>query len=87
MIFGGSQENKRRAGTENVASIVGLGKAAELALAALDKEQERIHELRDRFESELLQKIPGVIVNGSPNSRLGNTSNLAFPGSMRRRFC
>jgi cysteine desulfurase len=80
MIFGGSQENKRRAGTENVASIVGLGKAAELALAALDKEQTRIHELRDRFESELLQKIPGVVVNGNPESRLGNTSNLAFPG-------
>jgi cysteine desulfurase len=80
MIFGGSQENKRRAGTENVASIVGLGKAAELALAALDKEQTRIHELRDRFESQLLQKIPGVMVNGNPDSRLGNTSNLAFPG-------
>ena len=80
MIFGGSQENKRRAGTENVASIVGLGKAAELALAALDKEQTRIHELRDHFESELLQKIPGVMVNGNPEARLGNTSNLSFPG-------
>jgi cysteine desulfurase len=80
MIFGGSQENKRRAGTENVASIVGLGKAAELALAALDEDQERIHRLRDRFESELLEKIPGVLVNGNPENRLGNTSNLAFPG-------
>ena len=79
-IFGGSQENKRRAGTENVASIVGLGKAAELALAALEKDEPRVHALRDRFESELLEKIPGVMVNGSPNSRLGNTSNLAFPG-------
>jgi cysteine desulfurase len=80
MIFGGSQENKRRAGTENVASIVGLGKAAELALAALEEDEPRVHALRDHFESELLQKIPGVIVNGNPDSRLGNTSNLAFPG-------
>lgn len=80
MIFGGSQENKRRAGTENVASMVGLGKAAELALAALEHDQERIHKLRDRFELELLEKIPGVLVNGSARNRLGNTSNLAFPG-------
>ena len=80
MIFGGSQENKRRAGTENVASIVGLGKAAELALAAVEHDQDRIHKLRDRFESELLEKVPGVLVNGSPRNRLGNTSNLSFPG-------
>ena len=80
MIFGGSQENKRRAGTENVASIVGLGKAAELASAALNGEQTRIHKLRDRFESELLQKIPGLVINGNPQNRLGNTSNLSFRG-------
>ena len=80
MIFGGSQENKRRAGTENVASIVGLGKAAELALSALEKEQERIHNLRDRFEEELLRRIPDLVINGSPQNRLGNTSNLSFRG-------
>ncbi len=80
MIFGGSQENKRRGGTENVASIVGLGKAAELALASVEHDQERIHKLRDRFESELLEKVPGVLVNGSPRNRFGNTSNLSFPG-------
>ena len=80
MIFGGSQDNKRRAGTENVASIVGLGKAAELASAALNGEQTRIHKLRDRFESELLQKIPGLVINGNPQNRLGNTSNLSFRG-------
>lgn len=80
MIFGGSQENKRRAGTENVASIVGLGKAAERALAALDGEQDRVHKLRDRFESELLQKIPDIVINGNPQNRLGNTSNLSFRG-------
>jgi cysteine desulfurase len=80
MIFGGSQENRRRAGTENVASIVGLGKAAELALAALEKEQERIQKLRDRFEEELLRKIPGLVINGNPQNRLGNTSNVSFRG-------
>jgi cysteine desulfurase len=80
MIFGGSQENKRRAGTENVASIVGLGKAAERALAALDEEQTRVTKMRDHFESHVLERIPGVIINGNPKRRLGNTSNLAFPG-------
>jgi cysteine desulfurase len=80
MIFGGSQENKRRAGTENVASIVGLGKAAELAATALKDDCARIRKLRDRFESHLLEKIPGVLVNGNSQNRLGNTSNLAFPG-------
>jgi cysteine desulfurase len=78
MIFGGSQENKRRAGTENVASIVGLGKAAELA--ACTEEQTRIHGLRDRFETQLLQKIPDLMINGNPHNRLGNTSNLSFRG-------
>ena len=80
MIFGGSQENKRRAGTENVASIVGLGKAAELALSALEREQERIQRLRDRFEEELLRKVPDLVINGNPQNRLANTSNLSFRG-------
>jgi cysteine desulfurase len=80
MIFGGSQENKRRAGTENVASIVGLGKAAELALSALEHEQQRIQKLRDRFEEELVGKIPDLVINGNPQNRLGNTSNLSFRG-------
>jgi cysteine desulfurase len=80
MIFGGSQENKRRGGTENVASIVGLGKAAELAVTALKEDQDRIHQLRDRFEAELLEKIPDLVVNGNSRHRLGNTSNLSFRG-------
>ena len=80
MIFGGSQENKRRAGTENVASIVGLGKAAERALAAMDEEQTRVRKLRDHFESQLLEQVSGTFVNGSTRSRLGNTTNLAFSG-------
>ncbi len=79
-IFGGSQENKRRAGTENVASIVGLGKAAELALTATSEEKERIQKLRDRFESQLLERISDVVINGNPQNRLGNTSNLSFRG-------
>ena len=57
-----------------------LGKAAELALASVEHDQDRIHNLRDRFESELLEKVPGVLVNGNPRNRLGNTSNLSFPG-------
>ena len=80
MIFGGSQENKRRAGTENVASIVGLGKAAELARSGLEQEQERLRKLRDNFESRLRQRIPDLMINGNPKTRLGNTSNLSFRG-------
>jgi cysteine desulfurase len=80
MIFGGSQENKRRGGTENVASIVGMGKAAELAVTALKDDQDRVHKLRDRFESELLEKVPDLVVNGNSRNRLGNTSNLSFRG-------
>src|SRR5712691_8454701 len=62
LIFGGSQENKRRAGTENVASIVGLGKAAERAHAAMGEEQTRVRKLRDHFESQLLEQVPGTFV-------------------------
>ena len=80
LIFGGSQENKRRAGTENVASIVGLGKAAERAHAAMGEEQTRVRKLRDHFESQLLEQVPGTFVNGSTRTRLGNTTNLAFSG-------
>lgn len=80
LIIGGSQENKRRAGTENVASIVALGKAAELAAKTLQEEQIKVRGLRDRFEEGLLQRIPGSQLNGHLTRRLPNTSNIAIEG-------
>ena len=80
MFQGGSQENSRRAGTENVAGIVGTGAAAELAMRFLAEESARVRALRDHFETGVLERIPGAEVNGDPANRLPNTSNLAFPG-------
>ncbi|HEY2800049.1 MAG TPA: cysteine desulfurase NifS [Chthoniobacterales bacterium] len=80
MVIGGPQEGGRRAGTDNVASIVGLGKAAELAAATLDEENTRVRALRDRFESTILAQVEDVVVNGASEGRLPNTSNLAFNG-------
>jgi len=80
MMVGGPQEGGRRAGTDNVPSIVGLGKAAELALETIEEENTRVRALRDRFESTLLASLEDVQVNGDPAARLPNTSNLAFTG-------
>jgi cysteine desulfurase len=80
MLIGGGQENARRAGTENVASIVGFGKAAELAAAALGHESARIEGMRDRFEQGVLAAVPGTRVNGAAARRLPNTSSLSFDG-------
>jgi cysteine desulfurase len=79
-LIGGGQENKRRGGTENTASIVGLGKAAELAGSALQEENSRVKALRDRFEQGLLEAVSSVQVNGHREHRLPNTSNLAIDG-------
>jgi cysteine desulfurase len=79
-IIGGGQENKKRGGTENTASIVGLGKAAEIASAALRDENTRVKALRDRFEQGVLGAVPSVQVNGHRSRRLPNTSNLAIEG-------
>jgi cysteine desulfurase len=79
-IIGGGQENKKRGGTENTASIVGLGKAAEIASAALRDENTRVKALRDRFEQGILGAVPSVQVNGHRSRRLPNTSNLAIEG-------
>ncbi|HEV8422494.1 MAG TPA: cysteine desulfurase NifS [Chthoniobacterales bacterium] len=81
MMIGGPQEGGRRAGTDNVASIVGLGKAAALAAETLAEENTRVRNLRDRFESTLLAELENVSVNGDRNHRLPNTSNLAFNGT------
>ncbi|HSP44817.1 MAG TPA: aminotransferase class V-fold PLP-dependent enzyme, partial [Chthoniobacterales bacterium] len=80
LVIGGSQENNRRAGTENVASIVGLGKAAECAGAALAEEDRRVRTMRDRFESGLLERVPKTFVNGDLAARLPNTTNVSFVG-------
>jgi len=78
LLVGGSHENNRRAGTENAASIVGLGKAAEIALAKLPDEQTRVRNLRDRFEKMLLERIAAARVNGIGAPRLANTSSVMF---------
>jgi cysteine desulfurase len=79
-LIGGGQENNRRAGTENVASIVALGKAAECASAALAEEATRVRAMRDRFEIGVQEKVPDTFVNGDREARLPNTSNLSFAG-------
>lgn len=78
LMVGGPQEQGRRGGTENVAGIVGMGKAAELAVTALD-DMSRVATLRDRLESEVLRRIDGSRVNGSVDHRLPNTTNIGFP--------
>ncbi len=79
-MLGGGQESGRRGGTENVASIVGLGVAAELALQHLEDEQTRVRSYRDAFESALLHHVPGTRVHGAESPRLPNTTNIAFEG-------
>ena len=77
-VIGGGQERGKRGGTENVASIVGLGRASELALERLEDEQVRVRNLRDRFEKTLLETLPDIYINGNREQRLPNTSNIAF---------
>lgn len=79
LFLGGGQENGRRAGTENVPGIVGFGMAAELAAQALERAAE-VRALRDAFERGVLERIPGVQVNGGGSPRLPNTSHLYFEG-------
>ncbi len=77
-MIGGSQENGKRAGTQNVASIVALGKACALAGEWMDHENKEVLALRDAFEEGILGEVEGVQVNGERLRRLPNTSNLAF---------
>jgi len=81
LFFGGAHERNRRAGTENVPQIVGLGAAAELAGNGLDNRARSIGELRDYFEHEVYRRIPEVTLNGSRALRISNTSNLRFEGA------
>jgi len=77
-LIGGHQEKGRRGGTENVASIIGLGKASELAAANLMDKNIRVKRLRDKLETELVNRIPNAIVNGDRENRLPNTTSIAF---------
>ncbi len=80
-IMGGSQERGKRGGTENVASIVALGKACELAAERMQEENTRVQALRNRLEEGILTTISEVYLNGHKTLRLPNTSNLAFDGA------
>jgi len=78
LLRGGHQERGRRAGTENVTSIIGLGKAAELALEQLDYENIFVGAMRDRLQEGVLAAVPNCFVTGDPANRLPNTLNIAF---------
>ncbi|MEO5359248.1 MAG: cysteine desulfurase NifS [Nitrospirota bacterium] len=78
LLIGGHQENGRRSGTENTASIAGLGKACELATKALKEEAAYLGKLRDKLETAVLSTCPGAIVNGRTSERLPNTSSISF---------
>jgi cysteine desulfurase len=79
MLYGGSHERSRRAGTENVPGIVGLGKAAEIALEGFDNgDTARMAAMRDRLEKSILQSVESAGVNGEGAPRVPNTTNLYF---------
>ena len=78
LLRGGHQERGRRAGTENSASIVALGKACELALQHIDTEKRTVRRMRDRLEQGILAAVPHAFVTGDTTNRLPNTCNIAF---------
>jgi cysteine desulfurase len=78
ILTGGKHERNRRAGTENVAAIAGMGVAAQLAKQKLDTEARRVARLRDRLESGILAGVSGTIVNGAAEPRVPNTTNISF---------
>jgi cysteine desulfurase len=77
-MIGGHQEAGRRAGTENVPGIVGLGKACELAAENIEAENKKVKHLRDKLEKAILQTCPDSQLNGDPENRLPNTTNISF---------
>jgi cysteine desulfurase len=77
-LIGGHQEGGRRGGTENVPSIIGLGKACALAAETMAEEQQRLQILRDKLEKGILERIPSCLVNGGQSRRLFNTTNMSF---------
>ncbi len=78
LLRGGHQERGRRAGTENVSSIIGLGKACELAMQNIEFENTHVKEMRDRLEEGILAAVPHCFVTGDPDNRLPNTASIAF---------
>jgi cysteine desulfurase len=80
LLYGGHHQRGFRPGTENVAGIVGLGKAAEFARKSLAEDARRISSLRDRLQEGLLHSVPQARVNGGAAPRTPNTTNLVFPG-------
>lgn len=79
-MHGANHEQNLRAGTENVLEIVGLGKAAEIALVDFDKNYLHLKTMRDRLYENLQKKLPNIKLNGHPEKRLANTLNISFPG-------
>ena len=78
LMVGGHQEQGRRAGTENVPGIIGLGKACEMAAGRLSDIDTRVRGLRDRLETRLLEAVPQCMINGDRPNRLPNTASIAF---------
>jgi cysteine desulfurase len=78
LLTGGRQERSRRAGTENVAGIVGMGVAARIAASKMKDESARLAALRDRLEEGILRAVPGTMVNGAREPRVPNTTNISF---------
>jgi len=78
LLRGGHQERGRRAGTENAASIVAMGKAAEMAMQHMEYENTFVAAMRDRLEKGILKSVPHCFVTGDPENRLPNTCNIAF---------
>jgi len=78
IVTGGKHERNRRAGTENVPGLAGLGVAARLAAGKLAAEAARVGALRDRLEEGILRTVPGTVVNGARGSRVPNTTNISF---------
>jgi cysteine desulfurase len=78
ILTGGRHERNRRAGTENVPGIAGMGVAARQAASKMPAEAARLSALRDRLESAVLRTIPGTAVNGSREARVPNTTNVSF---------
>jgi cysteine desulfurase len=80
ILTGGKHERSRRAGTENVPGIAGLGRAAQLASTKLSSESVRVGALRDRLEESILLTVPGTAINGDRAPRIPNTTNISFEG-------
>lgn len=80
LLLGGSQEQGRRAGTENVGGVVAMAMALELAVSHLDHYNTETRRLRDKLEQDLLAAVPDAFVNGANCERLPNTSSICFPG-------